>query len=504
MSVDSSISRITRGNRFSRERIDDTSNQSSASVERNKGAFFAPLFRRKPLKGKVKLILVSFGLIGIVCLVMFVYLSTCYVDPNYLNVGAYLNRSYSRDTLRNIIETEKIYLNTVEDVTKENKEKWSHSTFDPSKYASSTRKLDAEMFSTANGYIENFKEINEALLAYTSANGSFTVNDFSFDGLAYLAMCNDESYAWLRDPKQTISSAFPSTIIDIDTTDYVGQIENLNIGTIFTSSKAYGFTGGSYCNNSAWIWVQDSYHYCSDQGPSTSAFSQSDHSKVLANSTSETEILNNSKDEIEIIARDSTLLNLMLETCTGSGQPYFSSTICNNGDRWNIADSATVYAYNMQTYIPLYINKYKEMYSDDEIGKYEILCFMQMQHWFGSGYLYFTDYGTSGLSNHYAKPGAWSMLIRGVCDESSLGIIQEAVKNDILNLHGSLPVTETDSELVKKVLENVDSLNLKYTDGSVFKSSTDVISGQGRSEFINYVYNYMVLEELFSKGVETE
>lgn len=464
-----------------------------------KGAAIAKKF--SPLR--IKLVLICFGLIGLICLVMFIYLGNVYVDPNYLNVGIYLNKSYSRATTAKIIEVEKEYQETVNEVNKNNAEDWSSHTFDPSTYTG-TGKLSESRFSTAKGYIENFVSVNNDLLAYTSSYCKVNVGSTSFDGLLYMAMCNDESYAWLRDDKQTVSSAFPSAIVDIDGENYLGQFEKLNIGTIFTSPNAYNLSGGSYYSNTAWLHngSYGSNAYDSDQGPSTSAFNEYNHGKIVSNRSSEVSIITDNKHAIDKIAKDEAISNHIIATGTGSGSRYYNSTIANGGDRWNIQDSASVFALNMDEYLPKYAEAYKEIYGKDA-GKYEILCFAQMQHWYGSGYDCFKDYGASGISSHYTKPYAWSVFIQGICDDSSLAIIQDAV-NTALSSGTDLPATSTDSELVQNVIANVNSIGVKYPDGSAFKSSTDICSGQGRSEFINYLYNYMFLETLYSEGGSTE
>lgn len=442
---------------------------------------------------KFKLALICFGIIALVCLVVFIYLGNVYVDPTYLNVGIYLNKSYSRESTAKIIQVEKEYQNTLDTVAKTNQDNWSEHSFDPSTYKGNG-KLDPARFTTSKGYIENFAEINNDLLAYVSSISSFTVDGVSFDGLAYLAMCNDESANWVRDTTQTVSSAFPSALIDVDTTNYLGQFEKLNIGDIFTSPKAYNLTGGNFYLGSAWIMNGGSD---SDQGPTTSAFNEYDHGNVVSGLASEASIVTNRKAEIDAISKEPMISARILETCTGSGHVYGASIIANSGDRWSIHDSAAVFTANMEKYLPMYTKEYTKLFSTTP-GKYELLCFMQMQHWFGSGFTLFNK-----QADDFNKIGAWPLLIKGICDESSLAIIQEEVEKE-LSQNDCLCHANKDSEFVFAVLENINSLGLQYSDGSTFDYTTDIRTDQGRSEFINFVYNYMLLEKIYSEGSTSE
>lgn len=417
-------------------------------------------------------------------------------DPNeFIRMSGFSNRRVSSEVSAKIIEDETAYKNATEDTAKRNNEEWSDATFDPSKHSSSTRSLSAERFSMENGYIEHYKEINECLLAYASANGSFTVGGQSFDGIAFLAMCNDESYSWLRDDRQTISSAFPSKLINVDVQNYVGQIEKLNIGTVFTSGKAYGLSG-NFRFGSAWMAQDYGKWVDSDQGPTTSAFTASDHDAVLSGAKNEITIVSELKSEIDAISQNKNVSEQIIKTGTGSNQVYWLSTIANYGDRWNIADNAKVFKHNMETYLPKYAENYKAMFNED-VGKYHYICFMQMQHWYGSAYNAFN----STLDGNFGKAGAWPLLIKGLCNNSSLAIIQSWVDSDLASVkNGQMVGQLCHSKMITEVLANVDSLGLTYADGTKFNSATDCVKPQAKNECIGFLYNYMLLETLFSEG----
>lgn len=426
-------------------------------------------------------------------------------DPNdFIRMSGYSNRRISSEVSARILADEKAYKDAANDVAKLNNDEWSSYTFDPSKYSAANRSLSAERFSMENGYIEHYKEINECLLAYASANGSFTVGSQSFDGLAFLAMCNDESYGWLRDDKQTISSAFPSKIVDVNVQNYIGQIEKLNIGTVFTSGNAYHIpaNGGSYRYSSAWMaqeYKPDGYStawYDTDQGPTTSAFTASDHDTLLTGAKNEITIVSELKSQIDAISQNANISEQILKTGTGSNQPYWMSTIANYGDRWNIADNAKVFKHNMEKYLPTYAANYKTMFNEDA-GKYHYICFMQMQHWYGSAYNEFD----STLYGNYGKAGAWPRLIKGICTNESLAIIQSWIDSDLGAVKNGKMVGQLNhAKMIDEVLAYVDSLGITYSDGTTFNSANDCVTRQSRDECIGFLYNYMLLETLFAEG----
>lgn len=436
------------------------------------------------------------GILLIVLLVFIIYIANVQAEPP-LSLEGYIVRPYSRETSFSVFQAQKIKMEAVETASIETVERWKNTSFDVQGYDSSSRKLSTTRFAESNGYISGFVEINEALLSYASKYGSFKVNDISFDGLAYLAMCNDESGSWLRDGTKTVSSAFPSAIVDINQANYQDAIAGLTIVDVFTNEKAYNFTYGNRFYNTAWLEPS------SDQGPSTSAFNAYNHGAVTADMTSEYELISAKRNLIDAISGlgDNIMSKHMLETCTGSKAPYYKSYIADGGDRWNIADSAIVFKYNMETYLPMYIAEY------GDVSKYELLCFIQMQHWYGSGYNMFKTIPpnlTSGPAP-FTHAGVWPTLIKGICTDECLGIIQQHVKEDLDSCTSGM-IDYLDGQrgdVVTDVLSAIDNMKLTYTDENgterVFNSSTDV-SGQGRTEFIFFLYNYLMLEELYSEG----
>lgn len=511
MSVDNSISRVTRGNRFSRERIYDTDNQSSASVERNKGAKNAPLFRHKPLKGKVKLILVSFGLIGIVCLVMFVYLSTCYVDPNYLNVGAYLNRSYSRDTLRNIIETEKMYLQYEKDL-QESLNNNLDVEVDKSIAATplSRNGLSDEIYSKDSYYIDGFAEINNYLLKYCSKYGSFTAklgtSEIKADGLYYMAMANTESGGWCADFSKTVSSAFPSAFIDISGDNYEKRIQNVNIYNVLISPDSYDPTIYGYTFTGK-PWIGDPL----TQGPATQWFSStsgidtaSEHSKIEGDSA-KSEILK-AMLVSDTYRGNETSAQLLYEKifneCTGSGFSYSNGAVGDNGDRWCIADACTVFAKAQESAV----NSLNKVYPVTEsCTDYELVALLRMNHWMSgvatSTYEQYTTNKENKVQfwyenwNHYQS---WIAYAKALSTEEVISEFRSIAKENI-DKHYFI----VDGIDFSSIYEKVNEQKLVYNNGHesfTFSIEDECLSSQAKTEFVLFLYRYILLETMYSGG----
>ena len=466
--------------------------------------------RPPPLLGKLLLCMLIPLILSVI--IIFIFMITTDVT-DFISMTSYSNRAVSLQTTYKLLNAEKEVNNALTNASNAANDRWKNATFDASAFLNDSRKLSPERFSTDKGYIDGYVEINEWLLAHTSSAGSFTVNGVEFDGLAYMTMCNDESVSWLRDSTKTLSSVFPSRLIDINMSNYKQAIPGLSIIDVFTSPDSYNLPMYGVEYGSPWIgdW--------STQGPATSAFMAGTHDTALNQATNEYNLLNDDPATIKNIDTISKVPNgdltkLILSECTGSGKETGWGKISDYGDRWNIHNGAAVFKYNMETYLPKYVEGYTALY-DETVTKYHLLCFMQMQHWYGAGYSYFdsmyiADPGCGGMNDHFSRAGVWPVLIKGICHPSSLVIIQQSIYDDLERADGEM-IDYNDGYhegVVVDVLANIDTMKLEYTsdDGNTytFDSSKDLLDDQGRSEFIHFVYNYMMLDYLFSEGGTNE
>ena len=457
------------------------------------------------LKPIIKILLV-------VILVLYIYLSNVYVDPNYINVNAYLNKSYSRDTTFQVILSER-YINGLRDELEEYKEdnKGSEDSSVPATPANRNG-LSTSRFSA------DFVTINNYLLSYCSTYGSIKVDigktPIDMDGLFYMTMCNTESGGWAVDYSKTLSSVYPSAFLDINIDNYKERINSVGIVDVLISEDAYKPNAYNY----TWAfkpWVGDPL----TQGPSTQWFSNNSG----VSSTCEYDKISAAREVIEKAMVASQLYNeteaatfyeLIASQCTGSG---FDSTgmtgnitkgkIGDFGDRWCIKDQCQVFS---KTQSEVFANL-KEVYPSTETASpYEVIALARMNHWLPS--VCFSDAETyyknkeSKVAGWYENWGHYQSWIAYAKILSTEPVIEEIRSQVLTNVaDNKFLVDECD---IDAVLAIAGEQSLTYDNGydSPFEFSIDdeCLTGQAKKEFIKYLYNYILLETLYSEGGATE
>lgn len=461
----------------------------------------------------IKIVAITLALI---LLVMMIYLNNCYVDPNYLNVSAYLNRSYSRETTRGIIETEKMYLEYKNDL-QDSLNSSLDADVDKSIAATplSRTGLNDEIYSKDSYYIDGFAEINNYLLKYCSKYGSFTAKlgttEIKADGLYYMAMANTESGVWCADFSKTVSSAFPSAFIDIDESNYEKRIQNVNIYNVLISPDAYDPTlyGYTFTNKP---WVGDPL----TQGPATQWFS----STSGIDTASEQSKIGGDNEKSEILkamlvsdayrgndASAQTLYEKIFSECTGSGFVDGNNRhIGDNGDRWCIADACTVFAKAQESAVTSLNAVYP---TTESCTDYELVALLRMNHWMsGVATSTYDQYITNKENkvrfwyenwNHYQS---WIAYAKALSTEEVISEFRSIAKENI-DKHYFI----VDGVDFSSIYEKVNEQKLVYNNGHesfTFSIEDECLSSQAKTEFVLFLYRYILLETMYSGGVTAE
>lgn len=455
-------------------------------------------------KAKWMLIKIVAIMLAVVILVVIVYLNNVYVDPDYLNVSLSMNRSYSMETTLNLIQQEKLYIEVDNKLTDQYNEQFASTA--ASALQLPYKGLSKERFSTANGHIEGYTDINEELYKYVTECGTISVGGVNFDGLLYMAMCNDESASWLCDTKRTISSAFPSKLLDINKDNYVGMIHNMDIAMVFSSEYAHMLNenAGKFQYGSAWMWEKYSGYgrIYAEQGPATQRF-VSDFSSALAGRANEYGKINNADIKTKFTQYNHLeLYDLMLNTCTGSG--YSSGafgTILDNGDRWCIADTVAAFNHAQNKYLNMFVDKYKYGGTPSE---YELVAAIQMIHWMPAT-ITDVDTANSYVLGKYPVQNAYLAQIHGLASEQCISIIQEHVKTAMdKGLYNWGDYKTCGPTMIDELSDTLDSMNIPIIVGTettgTYNTATCTKGTQGQEEVAGFLFNYIMLKTLYSEG----
>ena len=452
-------------------------------------------------KSRAKLALVKIVaiILVIVTLVVMVYLNNVYVDPNYLNIGLSLTRSYSRSTTLNLIQMEKEMQNTIAENTEKINDIYANSSAQASDFKLDRKGLSKERFSTENGYIPGFVEINEELLKVASEYGSMSLCGHNFDGLLYLAMANDESEDWMRDKTKTISSAYPSALVDIDGQNFVKQINELCFTIYFSNKSTYDLNVAYLKKSSNAPWIRDPLAgTTTEQGALSQCFSTGVSDAAIQGNVNEKTQLDAIKDTVIKYSGNTESVNAIYETCTGSKYPYWGSTISDYGDRWSIRDTATVLKSVQEHYSENFLKNY--MY-DGTPSAYEAICYAQLVHWYPS---HATDsWGAEGFKGRYTTPNAALAHAHFLASETSINIIRQYAQDSI----SKGCYYKNDSILISMYKELDSAMEAAqvpiYVNGeqiAVLNETTIGNDMQAKHELPNILFNYILLEELFNEG----
>lgn len=448
----------------------------------------------------------------IIILVVFVYLSNVYVDPNYLNVNAYMNKTYSRDTTFKVIMDEKNFIELRDDLTD-----YKNSLTSNVDNAVPAIPADRNGLSTTR-FSQDFVDINNYLLSYCSTYGSLTVNigatPVTMDGLFYMAMCNTESGGWCVDYSKTLSSVYPSAFVDINVSDYKSQINSVDITQVLLSPDAYKPSNMGY----TWSykpWVSDPL----TQGPSTQWFAQTSSVK----STNElSKITGDSSTHIKNAMYLSGLYTqeeaeafytMITKQCTGSGLDTTGQAgktqgkIGDYGDRWCIKDQCEVFAKSQEGSFNTLSKTYPSNYT---ATPYEVIMLARMNHWLPSvctstydTYINFRDSQTEFWYEHWNHYQSWIAYAKVLSSEPVVAEVRRQVLQNVNE--GKYLVDYCDMNAIINVAkEQMFTYDNGHDEPFIFSIDEECKSQQAKTEFIKYLYNYVLLETLYSEGGTSE
>lgn len=504
---------MTRGRGVMREYIEDTDDTTSHGSGHSKGAKHAPLFKHKPMKGKLKLTLISFGLIGIICLVMFVYLSTCYVDPNYLNVSAYLNRSYSRDTTRNIIQAKKEYQNALDNVNE------VIQSIDKSPSYEGTLKtltgLSEERFSEANGFCKGYVEINNTIMAMFDEYGTIKVSigstEHTVPGINLASQVWSESGGAFADSTTTLIGAFPSKVIPLTAENYKEELTNSNILRVLFGDNSIlytGATGGNWLYGTYWKYDHDKNgnRFYTQQGILTTQSAGVPTSNLLKGETSEHDILfQASREDLLTIltsgvsqAEAESFLDILDNWTWGGLQASESGAVCPYGDRFNTVTAIRISKDTQESALAQFFDRYSTLSIEND---YELLCYCRLMHW-----LPYVDTQESNWNSYYNKKDTWILMAKAVASTEVTNLIKSHVQENLdcigNNYRMSNDYYSLYPEKLEEIYNTIKSLNITW-DNKSLDIDKDFATTQGKYIYIYHLFNYFMLESLYSEGGTT-
>ena len=434
-------------------------------------------------------------------LIIFVYMMNMEVDVVYLRASDALSTSSLRQMIQYTVD-QKI---AVDVATQElNEDILTGLTASTVTYPEVTRSTKRTI--SADLVDADFKEINEYLLDIADKYCTVSVNlngkTIEFDGLAYLATANTESGSWTCDPKRTVSGAFPSAFVDINTIEgdafyYENIVNSLNSLIVFTKCNAragYGFVENTQ------PWMDD----LGTQGALTQAYG-----KILPGfGASELSILQPAKEQL-IKIYGSSYMDTVLTTCTGSKYNAGGyGIVADAGDRWSFIDSAIAYKDNMQTTMDSLSAVYpKEQTPND----YEAYILLRFAHWV-PGLLTATlnDWNTIHGRARYTEYQAWVAYAHCLSQAPVIEIMREHAREDLKNYKtNSNAIMHSRAEIGKWVEKAVNDQKFQFKNGDVsYIFSTTTCLGARNTylgeQALNYLpfwlYYYIYLEEIYATG----
>ena len=314
-------------------------------------------------------------LVAILVLVIFILNTPV---PEVLSMANEMPRPYNKQTIAHLLTLEKEYQETVDQVSENVRDMLN--SVDVSNIHLADIK-DHKLVPSGSYLTEEFCNINNLLLQY--CNGVLEEEGISYrvtlgsetvemDALIYMAMCNAESYGWMADPSRTISSVYPSGLIDTPLTanNALEMFAACNVEMVMNSQKAYSYTSMPFTTSAT----------APENGPSTQRFPGNPFSNCKVNKTPINEktlftrnaVTKDAFDKFGVSVYKAGDWEKILSVCTGAG------TAANGdyGDRFNIHDQLCAF-YEGQI---KEVNKFNDT-SYTGANAYTAVGLLRLAHW---------------------------------------------------------------------------------------------------------------------------